>query len=130
MWNVADAQTAHARYISELEEQHILASLRQQEALRQAEFRQRQLLAAQNDMARRRAGRICAESFRRCIASRQCAGRQILTRQQRGAFPPLYRSQIAVNDLEALFSVLLHEVDQYEAQHEDEKVNIHFYSGF
>lgn len=116
---VAEAQAARARYMSELEEQRILDQLRQQEALRQAEYRQCQIVAAQNELTRRRLGRMYAENMCRPVAGRRPA----FVRQQRTSFCPANKPQSPLNDLEALFSVLLGDGVDEQVKHQDEKVN-------
>ncbi|KAF8506374.1 hypothetical protein JB92DRAFT_3145466 [Gautieria morchelliformis] len=118
---VAEERAARARYMSELEEQRILASLRQQEALRQAEFRQHQAFAAQNDIARRRVGRIYAENLCRPVASPH-GRRQAFVRQHGGHCFATQRPQSPLNNLEALISALLQDtVGEDNAQRQQER---------
>jgi hypothetical protein len=120
---VAEAQAARARYMSELEEQQILARLRQQEALRHAEYRQRQIVASQNELARRRLGRMYAENLCRPVVAPQVR-RPAFVRQQRANFFPASRPQTSPNDLEALFAALLRDDVDEDAKHQDSKVII------
>lgn len=119
---VAEAQAARARYMSELEEQRILDQLRQQEALRQAEYRQRQMVAAQNELTRRRLGRMYTESMCRPVAVPH-GRRPAFVRQQRTSFYPANNPQSPLNDLESLISVLLGDGVDEQVKHQDEKVH-------
>ena len=119
---MAEAQYTRAGYLAELEEQRILASLQRQEALHQADFRQRYMFAAQHDIARRRTGHTYAQNLCRPVASPQGRRHAFVRRQRENSFPA-YEPQNPLINLEAIISALLDGGDEHIA--ESEKVNIY-----
>lgn len=124
---LADAQTARERYISELEEQRFLSSLRQQEALRQAEFRQRQAFATQDFVPCRRAGRACASGRRELVPCRPGFRYQVAPAQQRSHYLRAQDQQDRLKTVEELLEALLggnpRDGDQ-EERHNAEAVSV------